>query len=67
MFETLSTIALTLAASTVIAFLSHALARTTPGRLAVAGVLAAWFALVLAIGATGRSILSAASAYPDWA
>ncbi len=53
MFETLSTIALTLAASTVIAFLSHALARTTPGRLAVAGVLAAWFALVLAIGATG--------------
>jgi hypothetical protein len=53
MFETLSTIALTVAASIVVAFLSHALARTAPGRLAVAGVLGAWFALVLAIGATG--------------
>ena len=53
MFETLSTIAETIAASIVVAFLSHALARTTPGRLTVAGVLAAWFALVLAIGATG--------------
>ena len=52
MFETLSTIALTAGASTVVAFLSHALGRTALGRLTVAGVLAAWFALVLMIGAT---------------
>jgi hypothetical protein len=53
MFETLSAIALTVGASIVAAFLSHALARTALGRLTVAGVLAGWFALVLAIGATG--------------
>ena len=53
MFETLSTIGETIGASIVVAFLSFALARTVPGRLTVAGVLAAWFALVLAIGATG--------------
>ena len=53
MFETLSAIALTASASIVVAFLSHALARTSLGRLAVAGVLGAWFALVLAIGAAG--------------
>ena len=53
MFETLSAIGLTLGASIVIAFLSHALARTSSGRLTAAGVLAAWLALVLAIGATG--------------
>jgi hypothetical protein len=53
MFETLSAIGLTLGASIVIAFLSRALARTSSGRLTAAGVLAAWFALVLAIGATG--------------
>jgi hypothetical protein len=53
MFETLSSIALTVAASIVVAFLSHALARTSLGRLTVAGVLGAWFVLVLAIGATG--------------
>ena len=53
MFETLSTIALTVGASIVVAFLSHALARSPLGRLTVAGVLAAWFALVLAIGASG--------------
>jgi hypothetical protein len=53
MFETLSTIALTVAASIVVAFLSHGLARTSLGRLTVAGVLAAWFVAVLAIGATG--------------
>jgi hypothetical protein len=53
MFETLSAIGLTLSASIVIAFLSRALARTSSGRLTAAGVLAAWFALVLAIGATG--------------
>jgi hypothetical protein len=53
MFETLSAIALMVAVSIVIAFLSRALARTSSGRLTAAGVLAAWFALVLAIGATG--------------
>jgi hypothetical protein len=53
MFETLSTIALTVGASIVVAFLSHALARTPLGRLIVAGVLAVWFALVLSIGASG--------------
>ena len=53
MFEILSTIELTVSASIVVAFLSHALARTWRGRLTVAGVLGAWFVLVLAIGATG--------------
>jgi hypothetical protein len=53
MFEILSSIALTIAASIVVAFLSYALARTGLGRLTVAGVLAAWFALVLVIGAAG--------------
>jgi hypothetical protein len=53
MFETLSTIALTVGVSIVVAFLADALARTPLGRLTVAGVLAVWFALVLAIGATG--------------
>jgi hypothetical protein len=53
MFETLSAIALTASASIVVVLLSHALARTLLGRLTVAGVLGAWFALVLAIGAAG--------------
>lgn len=53
MLETLSTIAETIGASIVVAFLSPALARTSLGRLTIAGVLAAWFVLVLAIGATG--------------
>jgi hypothetical protein len=53
MFETLSTIELTVSASIVVAFLAPALARTWLGRLAAAGALGAWFELVLAIGATG--------------
>lgn len=53
MFEILSAIELTVSASLLVAFLSHALARTWRGRLTVAGVLAAWFALVLMIGSTG--------------
>ena len=53
MFETLSSIELTVSGSIVVAFLSYALARTWSGRLTVAGVLGLWFALVLAIGATG--------------
>jgi hypothetical protein len=53
MFETLSTIELTVSASIVVAFLALALARTSLGRLAAAGAFGAWFELVLAIGATG--------------
>ena len=52
MFEILSTIGLTASASIVIGFLAYAMAETPRGRLTVAGVLAAWFALVLAIGAS---------------
>ena len=53
MFETLSAIALTVGASIVVAILSYALARSSLGRLTVAGVFGAWFALVLAIGGSG--------------
>jgi hypothetical protein len=53
MFETLSTIGLTASASLVVAFLAYAMAETPRGRLTVAGVLIAWFVLVLAIGAGG--------------
>ena len=53
MFEILSTIGLTVSASIVIGFLAYAMAETPRGRLTVAGVLAAWFALVLLIGAGG--------------
>jgi hypothetical protein len=53
MFETLSTIGLTASASLVIGFLACTMAETPRGRLTIAGVLAAWFALVLAIGAGG--------------
>jgi hypothetical protein len=51
MFATLSSIGLTLSASIVAAFLACALARTSSRRLWAAGVLALWFAVVLAIGA----------------
>jgi hypothetical protein len=53
MFEILSAIELTASASIFVAFLSCALARTWRGRLTVAGVLAAWFVLVVMIGAMG--------------
>jgi hypothetical protein len=53
MFEILSTIGLTASASLVIAFLAYAMAETPRGRLTVAGVLVAWFVLVLATGAGG--------------
>jgi hypothetical protein len=53
MFESLSTIVLTIGASIAVAFLSHALAPTSQGRMTVAGVLGAWFALILVIGASG--------------
>jgi hypothetical protein len=52
MFETLSTIELTVAASIVVALLAHALARTSLSRLTVAGILGVWFELVLLIGAS---------------
>lgn len=53
MFDILSTIGLTASASLVIAFLAYAMAESPSGRLTVAGVLVAWFVLVLAIGAGG--------------
>ena len=53
MFDILSTAELTLAASIVVGFLSLAMAQTTSGRATVLVALGAWFALVLAIGATG--------------
>ena len=52
MFEILSTVVLTVSASLVIGFLAYAMAKTTRGRLTVAGVLTAWFALVVTIGAS---------------
>jgi hypothetical protein len=52
MFEILSTVALTVSASLVIGFLAYAMAETPRGRLTVAGVLTAWFALVVTIGAS---------------
>ncbi|HEY1863471.1 MAG TPA: hypothetical protein VGG77_07245 [Roseiarcus sp.] len=53
MFDILSTIGLTASASIVIGFLAYAMAETPRGRVTVAGVLIAWFVLVLAIGAGG--------------
>jgi hypothetical protein len=53
MFDMLSTIGLTASASLIISFLAYAMAETPRGRLTVAGVLIAWFVLVLAIGAGG--------------
>jgi hypothetical protein len=53
MFAILSTIGLTVSASLVIGFLAYSMAETPRGRLLVASALAAWFVLVLAIGAGG--------------
>ena len=53
MFDILSTAELTISAAIVVGFLSLTMAETTRGRLAVLLALGAWFALVLAIGATG--------------
>ncbi len=52
MFEILSTIGLTASAAIVIGFLAYAMADTPRGRLTAAGVLTAWFALVVTIGAS---------------
>jgi hypothetical protein len=53
MFDILFTAELTVAASIVVGFLSLAMAQTTSGRTTVLIPLGAWFALVLAIGASG--------------
>jgi hypothetical protein len=53
MFDILSTAELAVSASIVVGFLSLAMAETARGRAAALVVLGAWFALVLAIGATG--------------
>ena len=53
MFEILSTVEATVGASIVVALLACATARTARTRLFAAGVLGVWFALVIAIGATG--------------
>ena len=52
MLEVLSTTGLTASAAIVIGFLAYAMAEPPPGRLTVAGVLIAWFALVVTIGAS---------------
>jgi hypothetical protein len=53
MFDILSTAELTVSAAIVVGFLSLAMAETTGGRAIVLVALGAWFACVLAIGATG--------------
>jgi hypothetical protein len=53
MFDILSTIELSVSASIVVAFLSLAMAETPRGRGTALIGLGAWFALVLALGATG--------------
>ena len=53
MFDILSTIELSASASLVVASLAYTMAQSPSGRLTVAGVLIAWFVLVLAIGAGG--------------
>jgi hypothetical protein len=52
MLEVLSTIGLTACAALIIGFLAYAMAETPRGRLMVVGVLTAWFALVVTIGAS---------------
>ena len=53
MFDILSTVELTVSASIAVGFLSWAMAETARGRTAVLVALGAWFAFVLALGATG--------------
>ncbi len=53
MFDILSTAELTVSASIVVGFLSLAMAQTAGSRVTVLVALGAWFALVLALGATG--------------
>ena len=53
MFDILSTAELTVSSAIVVVFLSLAMARTAGGRASILIALAAWFVLVLALGATG--------------
>ena len=53
MFDILSTVELTVSASIAVGSLAWAMAETARGRTAVLVALGAWFAFVLAIGATG--------------
>ena len=53
MFDILSTAELTVSASIAVGFLLLTMARSAGGRLAVLIAFAAWFVLVLALGATG--------------
>jgi len=53
LFEILSTIPVTVSAAIVVATLSFSLARSTPHRVRSAGILTAWFAGVLVLGAPG--------------
>jgi hypothetical protein len=53
MFDILSTAELTVSSAIVVVFLSSAMARTAGGRASILIALAAWFVLVLALGATG--------------
>src|SRR5271170_1473646 len=53
LFDILSAIETTASAAIVVAFVSVAVSGTASGRLRAAAVLAAWFAVVVALGATG--------------
>ncbi len=53
LFDIVSTIEVTTSAAIVAAFLSFALSRTVPGRGRAVLVIAAWFLVVVALGATG--------------
>jgi hypothetical protein len=53
MFDILSTVELSVSASIAVAFLSLAMAESAGKRITVLVALGAWFALVLALGATG--------------
>ncbi len=53
MFDILSTVELTVSASIAVGSLAWAMAETARGRTAVLVALGAWFAFVLALGATG--------------
>ena len=53
MFDILSTVELTISASIAVVFLSLAMAETARARVMILLALGAWFALILAIGASG--------------
>ncbi|MGO8916612.1 MAG: hypothetical protein ACLQJR_11965 [Stellaceae bacterium] len=53
LFDILSTVETTASAAIIAAFLAFALANIPAGRLRAAAILAAWFLIVVALGATG--------------